>query len=87
MGPTGWVLGIDIVESDVSLPPQAEMRTLDAFGVDPATLGAPFDVVISDMAPATTGHKNVDAIRSAGLCEAALYLAGQRLKRMEEEGV
>ena len=30
---------------------------------------------MSDMAPATTGHKAVDAARSAGLSEAALEIA------------
>jgi hypothetical protein len=34
-----------------------------------------FDVVLSDMAPATTGNRHVDEARSMGLCEAALYIA------------
>ncbi len=34
-----------------------------------------FDVVLSDMAPATTGNKSVDHIRSIGLCERALEIA------------
>jgi 23S rRNA (uridine2552-2'-O)-methyltransferase len=38
-----------------------------------------FDVVLSDMAPATTGNRHVDEARSIGLCEAALYIAGKRL--------
>ena len=32
-------------------------------------------MVLSDMAPATTGHKTVDAARSFNLCETALNLA------------
>ena len=34
-----------------------------------------FNVVLSDMAPATTGHKVVDAARSYNLCETALNVA------------
>ncbi len=32
-------------------------------------------MVLSDMAPATTGHKDVDAARSYNLCETALSIA------------
>ena len=32
-------------------------------------------MVLSDMAPATTGHKSVDAARSYNLCETALQIA------------
>ena len=35
-------------------------------------LGRGFQAVISDMAPNTTGNKDVDATRSFDLCEAAL---------------
>ena len=38
-----------------------------------------FDVVLSDMAPATTGNRHVDAARSLGLCEAALVIAEKTL--------
>jgi 23S rRNA (uridine2552-2'-O)-methyltransferase len=36
---------------------------------------ASFDVVLSDMAPATTGDRRTDAARSFYLCEAALNIA------------
>jgi 23S rRNA (uridine2552-2'-O)-methyltransferase len=45
------------------------------FEIKTESLGNDFNVVLSDMAPATTGHKAVDAARSAGLCEAALAIA------------
>ena len=35
----------------------------------------PFDVVVSDMAPSTTGHKATDQARSMNLAEEALALA------------
>jgi len=34
-----------------------------------------FNLVISDMAPATTGNKHVDSARSYRLCETALSIA------------
>jgi 23S rRNA (uridine2552-2'-O)-methyltransferase len=37
------------------------------------------DVVLSDMAPAATGHRNTDHLRIMGLCDAALDLAVQIL--------
>jgi 23S rRNA (uridine2552-2'-O)-methyltransferase len=36
-------------------------------------------VVLSDMAPATTGNRHVDEARSVGLCEAALAIADKAL--------
>jgi len=40
----------------------------------------PLDVVLSDMAPATTGNKSVDHFRSIALCERALEIAILSLK-------
>lgn len=40
-----------------------------------ALLGGPADIVLSDMAAPTTGHKQTDHIRTMGLCEAALDFA------------
>ena len=44
------------------------------------SVGRHYGVVLSDMAPATTGNKAVDAARSSNLCEAALSIA-QRVLR------
>ncbi|MBF0467553.1 MAG: RlmE family RNA methyltransferase [Desulfamplus sp.] len=38
-----------------------------------------YDVVLSDMAPATTGRKDIDAARSFELCQAALKIACELL--------
>ena len=38
-------------------------------------MGNKYDVVLSDMAPATTGNKTVDAARSFELCREALSIA------------
>lgn len=40
----------------------------------------PYDAVICDAAPATTGNKTVDTARSSGLVELALYYAQEQLK-------
>lgn len=75
VGPTGRVVGIDLKDPEVALPPQAEIQTLDAFEVDPAALGGPFDLVISDMAPKTSGQRHADQYRSYELVMRALELA------------
>lgn len=41
---------------------------------------APYDAVICDAAPATTGNKTVDTSRSEGLVELALYYANECLR-------
>lgn len=75
VGPGGRVLGIDLTEAEVELPPNAEIRPLDAFEVDPVSLGGPFDLVISDMAPKTSGQRHADQYRSYELVMRALELA------------
>ena len=77
VGPGGFVLGIDLVELDVALPNHAIARVGDIFNVEPelTKTEAPFHVILSDMAPLTTGQKNVDAARSMALCEMALWVA------------
>jgi 23S rRNA (uridine2552-2'-O)-methyltransferase len=75
VGPSGRVLGLDLNDPEIALPPHAEIRTLDAFEADPATLGGPFDLVISDMAPKTSGQRHADQYRSYELVMRALELA------------
>jgi len=83
VGDQGRVLGIDLKEVETKLPPNALTIQDDilkpehpAF-IEPHT-GA-FNAVISDMAPATTGRKDVDAIRSFELCRMALDTALKNL--------
>ena len=77
-GPVGTVLGIDLQE--VEPIPGADLHVLDFMeeGADIAVktwLGGPADVVMSDMAAASSGHKNTDHLRIMALCEAAAELA------------
>jgi len=74
-GDRGRVIGIDLKPVKIQAAPNIEIINGDVFALDAGVLGTDFNVVMSDMAPATTGHKAVDAARSAGLCEAALAIA------------
>src|SRR5688500_3163646 len=62
VGPGGRVLGLDLQEPRIVLPANAEMRRQDVMAEDlDAQLGGQrFDVVLSDMAPATSGHRFTD---------------------------
>ena len=80
VGPEGFVLGADIKNTDTPFPPNVLFMREDVFDRSPefeALLKekGPFHVVMSDMAPSTTGHRGTDQARSAALCEEALALA------------
>jgi 23S rRNA (uridine2552-2'-O)-methyltransferase len=82
-GSAGRVVGVDVTPVTVGLPAHVSVHTRDVFELvdDPvAFFGQEFDVVLSDMAPATTGSRGVDAARSYHLCEAALAIARQTLR-------
>ncbi len=84
-GKRGRVLGIDLKTIRIKIPPQAETLTADILTIDRAwidkqELGDRFNVVLSDMAPATTGNKALDAARSFQLCQAALSIVEMVLK-------
>ena len=74
----GTVLGIDLQAVDPI--PGAEIHQLDFMedGADEkvkAWLGGKADVVMSDMAASSSGHKQTDHLRIVALCEAAAELA------------
>ncbi|MGI3171504.1 RlmE family RNA methyltransferase [Pseudooceanicola sp. C21-150M6] len=74
----GRIVGVDLQE--VEPLPGAEIHQLD-FMEDDADLkvkewlGGKADVVMSDMAAASSGHKQTDHLRIIALCEAAAYFA------------
>lgn len=82
VGPTGSVVGIDLQTCRHPFAGNIQHIVADAYKVDPATLtamaGGLFDVVLSDMAPNTSGHG--DAERSASLCQHVLWLLPRLLK-------
>lgn len=85
VGEKGRVLGVDLSPVTVNMKNatfiQADLRDLnleDVFrehGFNP-----PFDLVLSDMAPKTTGIRFTDQARSMELCELALDVARRFLK-------
>jgi 23S rRNA (uridine2552-2'-O)-methyltransferase len=84
VGKRGTVIGIDLLE----IPPipgatilQGDMR--DESQMERLIALLPegrADLVLSDMAPNTTGHGETDHMRIMGLCEMALQLAERTLK-------
>jgi len=82
VGQSGFVTGIDLKKVDIKINAPHTVLAEDIFSVkDWDTLsGSPFDVVLSDMAPNTTGRKDIDALRSFQLCEVALAMAQRHLK-------
>jgi 23S rRNA (uridine2552-2'-O)-methyltransferase len=77
VGREGKVIGIDLNDARVALPPQVEFRALDVFKFDvSAEFGAAaFDVVLSDMAPHTSGQRHRDQFGSYELYMRALEIA------------
>jgi 23S rRNA (uridine2552-2'-O)-methyltransferase len=76
--PRGRIIGLDLQEVDPI--PGAEIHQLDFLseGADAKVrdwLGGPADVVMSDMAAASSGHRQTDHLRIIALCEAAAALA------------
>ena len=80
---SGQVDGIDLKPVTERLPEHVRVYTGDAAAQTEALLqriGDRYHVVLSDMAPATTGQKDVDAARSYQLCLAALTYADALLE-------
>ncbi|MFU8768978.1 MAG: SAM-dependent methyltransferase [Desulfotignum sp.] len=78
VGPQGRVLGVDLKAVDIVLPENVLVIQDDILQIAEDTFfqqAEGCNVVMSDMAPATTGRKDVDALRSFELCQMALALA------------
>ncbi|EFL86315.1 MAG: RlmE family RNA methyltransferase [Desulfovibrio fairfieldensis] len=86
VGSKGLVLACDIQSTETAFPPQVLFMQEDvfqrsaAFEAKLAELG-PFDLVISDMAPRTTGTRFTDQARSLELTLEALAVACLHLKQ------
>lgn len=77
VGARGRVVALDLEPLRVPVPPQVQAQQLDVLAApldDFAALG-PFDVVISDMAPHTTGIRDTDVAASHELVERAIDIA------------
>lgn len=81
-GSRGWVVGIDVKPLSVKIPDHVRFYPKDIMTLDESffkNMTNGFHVVLSDMAPATTGSKDVDAARSLNLCQQAFDIAKTHL--------
>ncbi len=84
IGSGGIVLGIDRSKLIIRLQPNMRFVHSDINKLEstiPGTFSRKYDLVCSDMAPNTTGIRNVDSERSLQLCQTALQMAQQYLKK------
>lgn len=79
----GPVAGVDLL----AVAPLPGAEVLEGDFTDPAIaarmaalVGGAADLIVSDMAPNTTGHRQTDHLRIIGLIEAAAAFAAERLK-------
>lgn len=80
VGPSGRVVGIDLKPVEFSTPITA-FYVMDVFQIDNAIFeGREVNVLLSDMAPNTTGIRSVDQARSEELCREVLKVCDQHLK-------
>ncbi len=77
IGDKGRLLAVDLNPIEVPLPPHVTFVQGDALSLENEALEAfaPYDVVLSDMAPNTTGNRFVDQTRSFELFMRALAVA------------
>ena len=77
IGPSGRLLAVDLAPILVPLGPGAQISVGDALSLanEDLALFAPYHVVLSDMAPSTTGSRVADQARSFDLFMRALSIA------------
>ena len=85
VGPSGSVLACDMQATETRFPANVRFLTTDVFALsrefeEALAQCAPFDVVMSDMAPGTTGVRFGDQARSHALCCEALNIAVRCLR-------
>ena len=83
VGNSGQVLGVDLHPVKISLPSHVKVIKADIFEVTVEDLkikGGLADVILSDMAPKTSGIRTNDAHQSFELNKKVLYLANEILR-------
>ena len=79
----GYILGVDILP----LKPMTGIHLIQSDIFDEDIIEkikekrSRFDLIVSDVAPNTTGNKDLDQARSAAMCEQVLMIADTVLKR------
>jgi 23S rRNA (uridine2552-2'-O)-methyltransferase len=80
--PGAAIVGIDLLETEpiegVTIL-QMDFMADDAPAALEAALGGPADLIMSDMAANTVGHKQTDHLRTMGLVEAAAWFAVENM--------
>jgi 23S rRNA (uridine2552-2'-O)-methyltransferase len=79
IGQSGKLLAVDLEPMRIALPPNSRFVQGDALSLANEDLArfAPYDVVLSDMAPNTTGNRVTDQTRSYELFLRALAVAAK----------
>ena len=83
VGARGRVLGVDLAETEPlagAILLRADLRDPETIAAIRSALGGGADVVLSDMAPAATGHHATDHLRIVALAEAAFAAAEEILE-------
>ncbi|OPL12521.1 MAG: hypothetical protein AVO38_14940 [delta proteobacterium ML8_D] len=82
MGSKGLMVAVDVQKFDIIADNVRilQKNVYDLQSADLKEFSPYFDVILSDMAPKTTGRKDVDHFRSIALAERALVLAGDLLR-------
>ncbi len=82
---TGRITSVDLKPLDISVYDERltffQGDMFDKNIIKSVKALGPYNSVICDAAPATTGNKTVDTARSSGLVELALYYAKEQLKK------
>jgi 23S rRNA (uridine2552-2'-O)-methyltransferase len=81
-GSKGEVVGVDLKPVSERIPSHVRVYRGDILSMDDELFkltGKDFNVVLSDMAPATTGSRHIDSAKSFNLCRAALSIAQETL--------
>ena len=81
-GPRGRIVGVDLAETAPLAGAtllRADLREPQAAAAIREALGGGADIVLSDMAPAATGHAATDHLRIVALAEAAFAVAEEIL--------
>lgn len=80
--PGGSLLGIDLQPVSLALPDFVTVLQADIFELERTGpwWETPFDVILSDMAPKTSGIRSLDADRSQALNQQVLWLASEHLR-------
>lgn len=80
IGKEGHLVGVDLKPVTINPTENARFIVEDILKLSPEELGGPFDVVLSDMAPSTTGIRIRDQALSEELCRMVLEIASGYLK-------